>query len=162
MGRAHRVFLSLGSNIRPEENLPQAVALLRQYGEIRAVSTVWETHAMGSEGPNFLNACVLFITPLSLAEIKQQVIQPVESVLGRVRLPDKNAPRTIDIDVIMIDDAPVNLQQWDMAFIIVPLAELAPRMRHPHSGEELVEIARRMQNTTWIIKRPDVLSGPES
>jgi len=157
MGKAHRVFLSLGSNIRPEENLPRAVALLRQYGELRAVSTAWESRAMGSPGPNFLNACVLLITPLSPTEIKPQIVQPVEAALGRVRLPNKNAPRTIDIDILMIDDVPLDPQQWEAAFIVVPLAELAPHMRHPRSGEALAEVARRLRRRTWIAERPEVL-----
>ncbi len=159
MGRAHHVFLSLGSNIRPQENLPRAVALLREYGEVRAVSTAWESRALGTPGPNFLNACVLLITPLPLTEIKPQIVQPVETALGRVRLPDKNAPRTIDIDVIMVDDVPLDARHWEVAFIVVPLAELAPHMPHPRSGEALAEVARRLRSHTWIVERPEVLQA---
>ena len=56
----HQVYLSLGSNIQPEVNLPRAVELLQEYGKFIKVSRAWESEAVGSDGPNFLNACVLF------------------------------------------------------------------------------------------------------
>ncbi len=72
MNELHRVYLSLGSNIEPEHNLPKAIALLRRVGDIEEVSSVWETKSVGFDGPNFLNACALFLTPLQSFELKEQ------------------------------------------------------------------------------------------
>ena len=71
----HQVYLSLGSNIQPEVNLPEAVKLLQEYGEIRKISTAWESAAVGSDGPNFLNACALLITSLAKADLKEKCIR---------------------------------------------------------------------------------------
>lgn len=158
MSDLHRAYLSLGSNIRAEGNLPKAVELLRGVGEIEAVSSVWETESVGFDGPNFLNACVLFLTPLGPVEFKEQIIRPIEAELGRVRNDEKNAPRTIDIDIVLYDEKPLNTDFWEYAFVIVPLAELIPDFPHPASGEVLARSARQV--SVWIKKREDVIIHP--
>lgn len=158
MSDLHRAYLSLGSNIRAEGNLPKAVELLRGVGEIEAVSSVWESESVGFDGPNFLNACVLFLTPLGPVEFKEQIIRPIEADLGRVRSDEKNAPRTIDIDIVLYDEKPLNTDFWEYAFVIVPLAELIPDFPHPASGEALARSARQV--SVWIKKREDVIIHP--
>jgi 2-amino-4-hydroxy-6-hydroxymethyldihydropteridine diphosphokinase len=159
MADFHRAYLNIGSNIRPEANLPRALEMLRQHGQVPAVSQAWETRAVGSAGPNFLNACVLFLTPLSAGDLKTQVINPIEDGLGRVRGDDRNAPRTIDLDIALYDDTPLHLNNWENAFLLVPLAELAPELRHPMTGERLSDAAERVLRVTWIIPRPDVIAA---
>ena len=88
----HQVYLSLGANIQPELNLPKAIQLLRKHGDILKVSSVWESEAVGSTGPNFLNACILFSTSLEAADLKDRVLRAIEAQLGRQRSADKNAP----------------------------------------------------------------------
>lgn len=158
MSDLHRAYLSLGSNIRAESNLPKAVELLRGVGEIEAVSSVWETESVGFDGPNFLNACVLFLTPLGPVEFKEQIIRPIEAELGRVRNDEKNAPRTIDIDIVLYDEKPLNTDFWEYAFVIVPLAELIPDFPHPASGEALAWSVKQV--SVWIKKREDVIIHP--
>jgi 2-amino-4-hydroxy-6-hydroxymethyldihydropteridine diphosphokinase len=152
----HKFYLSLGSNLDAEIYLPKAVLLLRKAGELRAISSVWETRAVGSEGPNFLNACVLFLSPLLPYELKEQGIRPIEAELGRVRSADKNAPRTIDIDILSFDETPLNVEFWDSAFVAVPLAELIPEFIHPLRREKLIQVAAQLQSQVWIVKREDV------
>jgi len=94
------VGLLLGSNIQPEFFLPSAVNSLGEQIDIKLVSSVWETPAIGSNGPNFLSAAVLASTSLSPKHLKRHILQPLEAHLGRVRSNDKNAPRTIDIDIV--------------------------------------------------------------
>jgi len=153
----HRVYLSLGSNITPEKSLRKAVSLLGAHSALRACSSAWESRAVGSEGPNFLNACVLITTPHDFQDLKKSVILPIEAELGRSRSEDKNAPRTIDIDILMMDDNPMGLESWGRPFVVVPLAEIAPDLRHPSSAEPLSELATRMRKQTWIKRRAGVL-----
>jgi 2-amino-4-hydroxy-6-hydroxymethyldihydropteridine diphosphokinase len=154
----HQAYLSLGSNIQPEMNLPKAIDLLLEYGEVHRVSSAWESEAVGSEGPNFLNACVLFITPLLYPELKEQVIHPIEAKLGRKRSADKYAPRTIDIDIVLFDDQSCNDKFWKQAFVVVPFAEIYPNYQSPLAQESIVETASRLRQKVWMETRPEVLS----
>jgi 2-amino-4-hydroxy-6-hydroxymethyldihydropteridine diphosphokinase len=155
----HEAYLNIGSNIEPEYHLWEAVRLLREQGQVEAVSKAWQSHAFGSDGPDFLNACVLFLTTLEADELKEKVIRPIEANLGRVRGPDKNAPRTIDIDIILFDEEPFIGEFWSNAFVVVPLAELLPDFHHPFNYERLVHVAAHMRRQTWIEARPDVLNS---
>jgi 2-amino-4-hydroxy-6-hydroxymethyldihydropteridine diphosphokinase len=154
----HQAYLSLGSNIGPEANLPKAIDLLSQRGEILKVSTAWESEAVGSDGPNFLNACVLFATNLSLGELKEQVIHPSEEKLGRKRSDDKYAPRTIDIDIILFNQDSCNDKFWNQAFVVIPLAEIYPEFQNPLTQETIAETATRLRKTIWMERRPEVLN----
>lgn len=153
----HHLYLNLGSNLQPEVNLPRAIDLLRPFGQVKAVSTAWESRPVGSGGPNFLNVCVLISTGMTAAAFKETVIRPVESQLGRVRSANPNAPRTIDIDIITIDGEPVRLENWNKPFLVVPLAELSPTLDHPLTGEKLALVSNRLQSEIWISPRPDVV-----
>lgn len=152
----HYVYLDLGSNLEPEKNIPLAIKLLCDVGEIAAVSSVWETESVGYSGPNFLNACVLLLTPLNAEQIKYEINRPIEAQMGRVRGKEKNAPRQIDIDIVLFDETPHNVQTWDQAFVVVPLAELVPEFK-THSGETLSELAKQLQGQVWMRKREDIL-----
>jgi 2-amino-4-hydroxy-6-hydroxymethyldihydropteridine diphosphokinase len=153
----HQAYLSLGSNIEPEMNLPKAIDLLHGYGKILEVSNAWESEAVGSDGPNYLNACVLFITPLFFVELKEQVIHPIEEKLGRKRSEDKYAPRTIDIDIVLFDDQLCNDKFWNQAFVVVPLAEIYPKFQNPFTQESIIETATRLRQNIWMERRPEVL-----
>jgi 2-amino-4-hydroxy-6-hydroxymethyldihydropteridine diphosphokinase len=101
----NRVVLSLGSNVAKEHNLPAAVVLLRQISQVTAVAPVYETAPTGLLAqPNFFNTAVLLHTPLTPAQIKDDLIAAIESALQRVRQTDKNAPRTIDVDLALFND----------------------------------------------------------
>lgn len=153
----HQAWLSLGSNIEAESNLRKAVQLLREVGKIVSVSSVWESESIGFEGPNFLNACILFLTHLQPVELKEKIIRPIEAGLGRIRYADKNAPRTIDIDIVLFDETPLNMEFWGYAFVAVPLAELIPGFEHPIRHEKLIRVAEQLQSQVWIVKREDVV-----
>lgn len=154
----HQVYLSLGSNIQPEINLPRAIELLYEYGEIRKVSTAWESQAVGSDGPNFLNACTLFTTSLLQVEVKEHVIHAIETQLGRKRSADKYAPRTIDIDIVLFDEQLCDTKFWKQAFVVVPLAEIYPGYQNPITEEKIMETATRLRQKVWMETRPWVLA----
>ncbi len=165
-------YLSLGSNLDKERNLPAAVRLLATHGRLLAVSAVYETAAVGNPGdPAFFNAAVALQTNLPPAELKQQVLARVEQQLGRQRSPDPNAPRTIDVDISLYDDAILDLGKRHIPdpeimlypHIAVPLAELAPQYRHPETGETLAQIAARVAAAAGqpLLRRDDIpLASP--
>lgn len=153
----HQVYLSLGSNIEPEVNLCKAVELLQEHGEIRKVSRAWESEAVGSDGPNFLNACVLFVTPLLQTEVKGQIIHSIETSLGRKRSADKYAPRTIDIDIVLFDEALCDEKFWRQAFVVVPLAEIHPKYKNSGTQEDIRGTAEFLRQNVWMKARPEVL-----
>ncbi|MBI4761173.1 MAG: 2-amino-4-hydroxy-6-hydroxymethyldihydropteridine diphosphokinase [Chloroflexota bacterium] len=154
----HLAYLNLGSNIQPETNLVRAVELLHAYGKVLKVSNAWESLSVGAEGPNYLNACVLFQTELMQVELKENIIRPIEARLGRRRSENKYAPRTIDIDIVLFDDQPYNDKFWRYAFVIVPLAEIYPDYKNPLLGETLAQTAARLRSQVWMEARPEVLS----
>jgi len=152
----HQAYLLLGSNIQPEENMAKALQRLKQICLVNAVSSIWETEAVGSPGPRFLNAVVWISTPLSLEEIKAQIINLIEKEQGRVRTADKNAPRTIDVDVLVYDETVVDKNIWQRDFIALPLAELRPDLTHPETEESLAQIAQRLKSTSTASIRSDL------
>ncbi len=157
----HQVYLSLGSNIEPEINLPRAIELLAKHGEVLKLSSAWEFAAVGSDGPNYLNACALFLTPLSIVELKAQVIHPIEAKLGRKRTADKYAPRTIDIDAVLFDDQSCHDKFWKLAFVVIPLAEINAQLQNPVTRESIVETATRLRQNAWMEVRPKVLNSSD-
>jgi len=156
MNKLHEAYLNLGSNIEPESHLQKAIELLRTYGIVIAISTVWESHAVGESGPNFLNVCVLFKTKTTVKLLKSSVIRPIEAQLGRVRSTDKNAPRTIDIDIVIFDGQLLRPEYWDTIYTVVPLAELNPNFEHPQTHEKLSQAAQQLRASTWIQSRADI------
>lgn len=152
----NQVCLLLGSNIAPEVHLPRAVALLAECFPVQRVSQAWETPAVGSDGPNFINAAVLVKTSLDPLTIKEQILRPLESRLGRVRTSDKNAPRTIDIDVMVWDGQPLATDIAQYAHIAVPMADLLPHAALGAGGEPLYRTAERLLQRDQIRSRPEL------
>jgi 2-amino-4-hydroxy-6-hydroxymethyldihydropteridine diphosphokinase len=152
----HTACLLLGSNIQPEYHLKQAVILLNRRLDLQHLSSVWETPAVGSDGPNFLNAAALVATPLDHRALKDEILRPIEAQLGRVRSADKFAPRNIDIDPILYDGMPLDANLEKYAYAAVPVAELLPRTR-VNSGEYLKDVAASLLKSQSIYLRPDVL-----
>lgn len=146
---SHRVFLSLGSNIAAAENLPAGLALLRPHG-LQAISGVYATVAVGTRAaPPFLNAAVWLVTNALPAEFKLDVCRRIEDQLGRVRLrDDKDAPRTIDLDIALWDDAVLDVLGSPVPdpdivrqlHVARPLADLAPELVVPGDGRTLATI----------------------
>ena len=152
----HTVLISLGSNINPEKHLPAAVKLLAEIVDGLQVSSTWESPAVGSIGPNYLNNAVLFETELSLEKIRSHLISPIENQLGRVRSADKYMDRTIDLDVLVYDQNVVDPDLWSQAHLAVPTSELIPEFKNEVTGNSLRETAERLQRRVEIIQRKDL------
>ena len=139
-----RVFLGLGSNIDAEQNLAIAVReLRRRYGDIRA-STVYRNAPVGFDGDDFLNLVVELESTQDAQEICAE-IEFIHNLVGRRRGSDKWEARPLDIDLLLyndavIDEPPVRVPRSDVleySFVLRPLAELAPDLRHPLTGQSL-------------------------
>ena len=159
-------YLSLGSNIDPERNLPAVVDLLGEYGRVRAVSNVWQSKPVGlTDQPDFLNAAVILETALSARSLRRQAIAEIERRLKRVRTQDKSAPRTIDIDIMLFNDEIAQIDSrhipdpevLERPFVAIPLAEIAPDYVHPETGQPLREIAAQFDpRRAGMVRREDV------
>jgi 2-amino-4-hydroxy-6-hydroxymethyldihydropteridine diphosphokinase len=141
----HVAYLILGTNIEPEKNTIAAVKQLSKDLEIKKSSATWETIAVGSDGPNFLNTALIIETNLTAEKLKRDVINRVEYQLGRVRTSDKNAARTIDIDIVLFDGVLYDQNLWKKAFVAIPMAELNPNLQHPSMNLTLKEFIRQFE-----------------
>jgi 2-amino-4-hydroxy-6-hydroxymethyldihydropteridine diphosphokinase len=148
-----RVYIGIGSNIDPESNIPAALRMLGEAVKIVRISTFYRTPSLGSPGsPEFYNGVVAVETSIAPRELKFAVLRRIEESLGRVRGPDKFAPRPIDLDIIVYGDLQVD--EVDLvipdpeitkrAFIAVPLVDLDPAMTLPGSGVRIADLAGRM------------------
>lgn len=146
------VIIAAGSNVDRERCMPEAVRRLRRHPDItvRKVSTCYDSDPIGgpTDAPPFFNAAVLATTQLG-PEALRDTLRSIESDLGRVRSVDKNAPRTIDLDIAYYGDLVEEFDDWSIpdpnvltqAHVAVPIAEVAPRWTHPVTGDSVVDIA---------------------
>jgi GTP cyclohydrolase IA len=165
------IVVALGSNIEREANIAEAIRLMRRHRgiEVERVSQVYESKAVGSDGaPDFYNAAVLARTNLDPKELRDE-LRKLEHALGRVRTDDRNAPRTIDLDVVYYGDLVEQLDGWEIpapdavtaAYIALPVADVAPTFIHPATSESLSTIAAKQSADTCGTSRvPDVRIAP--
>lgn len=132
-------YLGLGSNVgEREQQLLSAVRLIADIGVIVSQSSIYETEPVGfRDQPLFLNMVLGLDVILDLHTLLFRT-QAIEHSLGRVRT-IQNGPRTIDIDILLYGDAVVSsatlviphARLYERAFMLVPLAEIAPDAVHP-------------------------------
>jgi len=145
----HTVYLSLGSNLGDRRrNLDEALRLLRERGvAVSRVSRVYETEPQDvRDQPWFLNVAAEAQTRLFPVQLLHET-QRVERQLGRKRAVAKG-PRTIDIDILLFDGAVVETEELQIPhprmasrrFVLEPLAELAPELRHPVTRESVAKM----------------------
>ena len=138
-------LLSLGSNVEPLPHLQHAVAALRRrFGPLQ-VSPAYRTPAVGFDGPDFLNAAVALHTDLSLDALEAW-LHALEAREGRVRTPGKtHSDRTLDVDVVFLGGLVLEQggkrriprPELKHAFVLKPLADVAPDFVDPVSGRTL-------------------------
>lgn len=151
----HQACLLLGSNIEPEINIPRAVSLLQAKLTIVRVSSVYETPSADCCYPNYLNMAVLVSTELDRQNLRDRILRPLEASMGRVRSDDKNASRTIDLDIILFDGQVIDSEIWQQVHVAVPVSELLPSCRD-QTGRILKNVAHTLARTMTIQPRPDV------
>ncbi len=140
-------YVSGGSNLDAEQNLLQAARALKGTYPGARFSRVYRNAAIGFDGPDFLN----FVAELPVAgepgALKAE-LERVEGLCGRPRHAPKWAPRTMDLDILLFGDTVLDLpglvvprpQLLHRAFMLGPLAELAPDAWHPVAGRTAGEL----------------------
>ena len=151
----HVVYLALGSNLGDRKsNLRRALQALGPDVRITAVSAVYETRPWGyADQPDFLNQVIRAKTGLGPHELLAFLNQ-IESNLGR-EATFRYGPRLIDLDILFYDD--LVLQTTDLTiphpqlqkrdFVLVPLAEIAPDLRHPLLQESIAGLAGQIESS---------------
>jgi 2-amino-4-hydroxy-6-hydroxymethyldihydropteridine diphosphokinase len=127
-----RAYVGIGSNLEdPVSQVRSAIEILRSFGEVAAVSSIYRTAPWGKKDqPEFVNAVVLLVTLRSPHELLMG-LKKAESELGR-RGSERWGPRTIDFDILTYDDETIDEpdlkiphpQMSERAFVLVPLAEI--------------------------------------
>jgi len=142
--------LLLGSNIDPEKNIPLALQSLRQSPLIRVtqISSIWQTAAVGSAGADFLNVAVKVLVDCEFDCLKQMILSEIEKELGRVRTDNKNAPRTIDLDVVVYNQKVMEESLFELDHLILPVSELMPKIYSDKYHCTLEEQAAQRLHTT--------------
>ena len=157
------IVVGLGSNVEPDRHLPEAVRLLAERAEIVGASSAWATAPVGPPGqPPFVNAAVLLRTHLAPDRVKPELLRSVEAAMGRVRGPDRFAPRPIDLDFVASDGGELRGDGLEMpdpdllrhAHVALPAAEVAAEWKHPQTGETFAAIAARLVADLPEAERP--------
>ena len=132
------VFISLGSNIERQANTRAGVQALRaHYGDLR-LSSVYESEAVGFDGDSFYNMVIVLSTHDDVHAVAA-TLRKIEDEHGRDRNNPKFSSRTLDLDLLLYDDLIVDEQGLQIprdeilkrAFVLWPLAEVAPDLQHP-------------------------------
>lgn len=138
------VYVGIGSNIDPERELIEGVRALREaFGDLQ-VSSVYRSPAFGFEGHDFLNVVAVFDSRLPADEIEAR-LDAIETAGNRGHGAGRFAPRALDCDLLMVGtrvDASRRLPRDDVVrypFVLGPLAEIAPQLRHPLDGRTFAE-----------------------
>jgi len=134
------VLVGMGSNIDAEQNLRHAaVALRAEFAEVR-FSSVYRSKAIGMQGDDFYNACCVFRTALSQAQLRLH-LKKLEDDQGRDRSHGSWKPRTIDLDVLMYDGGVVDDELYQYAHASVPASELLTiELPSPPANQELIAV----------------------
>ena len=147
------VFVGAGSNADPERRLTFAVAELeRRFGELRR-SRVYRSAAVGATGADYLNLAVAFATELAVDALRE-ALRAIEAAAGRTRA--DAAVCELDLDLLLYGacvDAARRVPRPGLLaqpFVIVPLAELAPELRHPLTGERYRDAAGKIGRKTLV------------
>lgn len=157
-GAPIRVFVSVGTNVERETNLRKAIAALKaRFGELE-MSAVYESKAQGFAGEPFYNLVVSLYCRETVAQVAAALKQ-IERVNGREPGARKFAPRTLDLDLLTYGEAPLDLAGLHLpradilryAFVLRPLAELAPQVRHPRLGKSYGNLWRSFEGDDDLV-----------
>ncbi|MDX1592998.1 MAG: 2-amino-4-hydroxy-6-hydroxymethyldihydropteridine diphosphokinase [Gammaproteobacteria bacterium] len=141
------IFVSLGSNLDRDRQFRRAARALREAYTDVVLSPVYESAAVGFDGPPFYNAVARATTEETLDAVLG-TLRAIEDAQGRVRRADSFHSRTLDLDLLLYDDLvletpTVALPRDEIlryAFVLGPLADLAGTRRHPVSGLPYAEL----------------------
>ncbi|MCX7919421.1 MAG: 2-amino-4-hydroxy-6-hydroxymethyldihydropteridine diphosphokinase [bacterium] len=148
-----KAYIGIGSNINPAENILQSLRLLLIQVQITQISNVYLTEAFNRPNqPKYYNLVIEIETKIPPFELKQEVLRQIEAELGRERVADKFAPRTIDLDLLLYNDLVIESETLTIPdpqiltrpFIAIPLYELNPELTIPKYNVALKDIVAPM------------------
>ncbi|MCK4834607.1 MAG: 2-amino-4-hydroxy-6-hydroxymethyldihydropteridine diphosphokinase [Gammaproteobacteria bacterium] len=158
------IYISLGSNINREENTRAGIeALKKAFGEL-ILSSVYESEAVGFDGDAFFNMVIACEADLPVHDTNQ-VLRDIEDANGRDRSGPKFSSRTLDLDLLLYDDLVIDEKGLKLprgeilknAFVLWPLAEIAPELKHPETGTGYAELWKAFDKNKESLKPVEFL-----
>ena len=154
------VYVAAGSNVEPQRHLRQALGELEREFPGTRVSSWYRNRAVGFAGDDFINLVAGFDTALEVHAVLER-LHAIESRCGRPRAAPRWAPRSMDLDVLLYgglicDEPGLRLPRPDLlkrAYMLGPLAELAPGVVHPTEGITIGELWRRFDQSAHPLER---------
>ena len=153
-----QVYVAAGSNIEPERHLAMATRELeRQFPGVRS-SPWYRNRSVGFEGEDFINFVAGFSTELAVAEVLAR-LHAIEVLCGRPREAPRWAPRSMDLDVLLYgnlicQEPRLKLPRPDLlkrAYMLGPLAALAPELVHPTERETIGQLWQRFDRAAHVL-----------
>lgn len=147
-------YISIGSNIERDKNIPSSLAALAQcFGSLK-MSGIYESEPVGFAGEFFYNLVVSFESDWEVKNVAKKLRQ-IELEHGRTREAQKFSARTLDLDLILYGDLIVSDGRLQIprdeieryAFVLEPLAEIAPQLTHPVSGKTYAALWQEFDKT---------------
>ncbi len=160
-------YVSIGSNLDPAQMVPLAIAALRrEFGQLTC-SPVYSSAAVGFDGGDFLNLVCGFNTDFSPQEVNR-VLHRIEDEHGRRREQPRFSDRSLDLDLLLhgdrcIDEDGLTLPRDEIlryAFVLRPLADLVPDLRHPVLGTRFADLWARFDATGQTLTAVELGSDP--
>ena len=157
-GAAVAVFLGVGSNMEPARHVRAALERLRERFGPLLVSSVYRNRPAGFEGEDFLNLVVGFTTREPASAIVAE-LEYLHTEAGRVRDANRFASRTLDLDLLLYGDQVIEALQiprpdiTQYSFVLGPLAEVAPELRHPLTGQSMAELWNRFDQSRHPLQK---------
>jgi 2-amino-4-hydroxy-6-hydroxymethyldihydropteridine diphosphokinase len=155
-----RAFIGIGSNIGDRiGNCAKAIELLSSHTSAIELSSVYSSEPVGLlNQPEFINLVAMVETSLSPYDLLGELLH-IESRMGRVR-GERWGPRVIDLDLLFYEDFVVSDEglilphprAHERAFVLVPLCEIAPRLRHPVLGASVSDLLQRVSFDKRVLR----------
>lgn len=154
------IYISVGSNVNREAHIRAGVASLSTFFDELTLSSVYESESVGFSGDPFYNMAISASTAKPIAEVVH-ILKKIEDENGRVRKCTKFSSRTLDLDLLTYDDVvcqdPVELPRGEItknAFVLWPLAEIAPQALHPVLKQNYAELWSdfdKNKQALWVV-----------
>jgi 2-amino-4-hydroxy-6-hydroxymethyldihydropteridine diphosphokinase len=165
-----KAFISVGSNIEPEDNVKRAIRLLVSKVRVTGVSTVYLTPPIDRPDQDWYYNCVIKIeTDYSPGDLRYKVLRPIEDALGRVRTADKYESRPIDLDLIIYDDLVLQSEEITLPdplilkrpFLAEGIYELTPDLEIPGANLTVFQLVTSFGKVQMIPLRgySDIIKG---